>query len=145
MFNNTGGSTNLFGQNTQGGGSIFSNQSGGYNQQGSFVGTGAPNQFSQVNEAQLYNLLTAPEDQQRKLFEAFSGDYIKQLIALYRKNLDSAKVDRLQIGGDNPLRNEKLTKVATSLNIKPQLIQLKKLYLFYNIEFEITYLQSSKA
>lgn len=145
MFNNTGGSTNLFGQNTQGGGNIFSNQSGGYNQQSSFPGTGAPNQFSQVNEAQLYNLLTAPEDQQRKLFEAFSSDYIKQLIALYRKNLDSAKVDRLQIGGDNPLRNEKLTKVATSLNIKPQLIQLKKLYLFYNIEFEIMYLRSSKA
>lgn len=28
----------------------------------------APNQFSQVNEAQFYHLLNAPEDQQRKLF-----------------------------------------------------------------------------
>lgn len=126
LFGNTqsGATNNLFGNNQSG--NLFFDQ-GNYNQSGSLTGASAPNQFSQVNEAQLYHLLNAPEDQQRKLFEAFVPDYIKQLVTLYRKNLDPSKVERLMLGNDNGLRNEKVTKVATTLNIKPQLVQLKRL------------------
>lgn len=73
----------MFSQNTQTG-SLFSNQ-GNYNQSGGM--TGAPNQWNQVNEAQFMNLIGASEEDQKKLFQAFAPDYIKQLIALYRKNL----------------------------------------------------------
>lgn len=39
------------------------------------------------------------------MFEVFAPEYIKQLIDLYRKSLDSSKIERLlQITNDNPLR-----------------------------------------
>lgn len=71
--------------------------------------------------------MSAPADQHKKLFENFSPDYIRQLIGLYRKALDPAKIERINLPSDNPLKNEKLSKVANSLGIKNQVIQLKKL------------------
>jgi len=64
------------------------------------------------------------------LFEAFASDYIRQLVNLYRKTLEPTKIEKLNLSNENPLKNEKLSKVAASLNIKAQMIQLKKLYHF---------------
>ena len=138
---------NLFGGG-QGGGNIFSigGTTGtmgttamtqyGQGQYGTSNQTAANTQFSQINESQLYHLFTSPQDQQKKLFEAFTPEYLKSLIAFYRKTLEPSKMEKLQLSLDNPLRNEKLTKVAGSLNIKTQVVQLKKLYFKINVESE---------
>jgi len=43
------------------------------------------------------------------------------------------KTERFQLTADNLFRNEKIGKVATSLNIKPQLIQMRKMYFVSDI------------
>ena len=126
LFSQTGQTGTLFG--TGGGTGTQYGQYGSYGQPtyGQQGGTN-PAYFSQVNEGQFQYLLSAPQDQQKKLFESFQTDYIKNLIAFYRKSIEPSKVEKLQIGSDNPLRNEKISKVAGNMNIKKDIIQVKRL------------------
>ena len=149
LFNTQGGGTstlfgggqgssgsNLFGQTGQTG-NLFGTGAGTgtqYGQYGSYgqptygqQGATNPAHFSQVNEGQFQYLLSAPQDQQKKIFESFQTDYIKNLIAFYKKSIEPSKVEKLQISADNPLRNEKLSKAAATMNIKKDIIQVKRL------------------
>ena len=122
LFGQNQGST-LFSGNTQGG-----SYTGGYNQTGAGYNPNATQgNYSTVNENRVYDLINAPLDQQQKIFDTFNTDYLKQLITHYRKSIDVLKNEKFTLAADNPLRNEKITKVATTLNIKPQIVQVKKL------------------
>ena len=78
-------------------------------------------------------LMSQPQDQHRKIFETFQIDYIKKLLTHYRKSIDPSKLDKLNVSSENPLKNEKLSKVATSINIKKELVQLKRKYLYLHL------------
>ena len=140
LFNNQGGSgSNLF-SNNQSSGNLFGQSGsmvGAGTQYGSYGGSGGyggygqgmsqnPN-FSQVNEEQFRHLLSSPQDQQKKLFEAFQSDYIKNLMTYYRKTLEPSKIEKLQLSKENPLANERISKVAANMNIKKEIIQVKRL------------------
>ena len=49
-------------------------------------------------------------------------EYLRQLIINCRKQLDGKRLEWLGLSADNPLRNEKITKVAATFNIKKQLL-----------------------
>jgi len=48
------------------------------------------------------------------------------MIEHFRKPIEFLKTDRLQLTPDNPLRSEKINQVATALNIKPQVVYVKR-------------------
>ena len=70
--------------------------------------------------------MNQPLDQHKKIFETFQIDYIKKLLTHYRKSIDPSKLDKLNISSENPMKNEKLSKAAGSMNIKKELVQLKR-------------------
>ena len=130
------GNTPLLNQNT-----MPSMQTGGlFNPQPSNpVGGGlntafqAGNLINQNNrlpsDSKIFELMNAPLDQQKQLIEAFSPDYVQQLLSYYRKSADTQKIERLQLTLDNPLRSEKITRVVNALppQFKAFILQVQRL------------------
>lgn len=73
------------------------------------------------------NLMAFPADQQQQILKHLTPEYIRQLILNCRKQLDSKRLDYIQLSQDNPLKGDKITKVATTYNIKKPLLHVEKM------------------